>query len=121
MIPEGLSVNPAGSAPLLVQVLPPDPPIAESDCEYGTETMPLGRTDVATVSGRGSTVIWSGCVSLSFSLSTTRTLKLKLPAALGVPAIVPELLSSARPPGKPPDAIDQVKGCFPPLVSTPWL
>jgi len=54
-------------------------------------------------------------VAVAEELSVTRTVKLKVPALVGMPLIIPPLLN-VRPGGKPPDASDQLYGCTPPLA-----
>jgi hypothetical protein len=52
--------------------------------------------------------------------SVTVTVKFALPAAVGVPEIVPELLS-VNPAGSAPAVSVQVKGVMPPLAVRVWL
>ena len=53
-------------------------------------------------------------------LSVAVTVKLKIPAAVGVPLSRPFELR-ARPPGNAPEVIANVKGAVPPLAEMVWL
>ena len=82
----------------------PDPPVAVIVAEYGKDCVAVGRVVVTIVTG-GLMVIVSACVSTLPMLSSTRTVKLNVPVAVGVPVIaldgVPEG-ASARPAGRVP-------------------
>ena len=56
------------------------------------------------------------CTGLLASL--TWTVKLKVPATVGIPVIAPLVPLSVRPVGKDPLAIDQVYGSVPPLAAS---
>jgi hypothetical protein len=49
--------------------------------------------------------------------SVTQAVKDKVPAAIGVPEIVPDCEFIASPLGRPPEANDQRKGAWPPIVA----
>jgi hypothetical protein len=53
--------------------------------------------------------------------SVTRAVKVKLPAAVGVPLIVPVVELSVSPAGRLPAAIDQEYGLTPPEAASVWL
>jgi hypothetical protein len=109
--PAPLSDSPAGSEPEATDHLyPPLPPVAASVCEYAVPTVPLGSDEVATASA-GLIAIERLPVALSPAESVTSTVKPKSPAAVGVPAIVPDALSESAG-GSNPDASDHT---FPPL------
>jgi len=80
-------------------------------------TVPLGSDDVVTANGGGAMVMLRACVSVAFELSFTCTVKLEVPAAVGVPLIVP-LVASDRPAGSEPPAVDQVLPPVPPLAES---
>ena len=63
------------------------------------------------------TVIDNACVAVAFALSVTFTVKLLVPAALGVPEIVDPV--SVSPAGSDPVAIDHVYGVVPPPPFNP--
>jgi hypothetical protein len=121
IVPLAPSDSPAGSEPALNdQLLPPVPPLAESAWLYVAPTVPLGSDDVVIVKGAGVTVMLRACVSVAFELSFTRTLKVEVPAAAGIPLIVP-LAESDSPAGSEPALIDQLFPPVPPLAESVWL
>ena len=69
--------------------------------------MPAGSEDVVTVRGGGLMVRVSGAVADVDALSVTFTVKLAVPAALGVPDIVPPA-ERASPAGSDPLETDHV-------------
>ena len=110
--PAALSVRPAGKDPALtLHAFPPLPPLAANVCEYAVPTVASGSEAVVTVRGGGSTTMLRTLVALLPPLSATRTVKLEVPTAVGVPVIAPPALS-VRPAGSTPAIRDQV---FPPL------
>src|SRR5690349_9681448 len=100
--PDELRFRPAGSPPELTEKLsgkvPPDTPTV---CEYGWFTVALGSEPVVML-GDGLMTTTYDCDPDESSESVAVTVKLKLPVAEGVPAIVPLELSSARPVGRVP-------------------
>ena len=70
--------------------------------------MPATKGEVVVIeSGAGLIVIDNNrLVAVRAVLSVTRTVKLKLPAAVGVPLIDP-VANSVSPPGKDPESMDQ--------------
>ena len=67
------------------------------------------------------TVIESGRVVLAPTPSVTRTVKLVVPAADGVPPITPVLALMLRPAGSVPTEMDQVEVPVPPDETTAWV
>jgi hypothetical protein len=68
----------------------------------------------------GEMMIERACVAVCDGLpeSVTWTLKLEVPAVLGVPLIAPVLGFKVKPAGSEPLEIDQVYGVAPPLAVT---
>ena len=66
--------------------------------------------------GTEFTTIVSACSSKTPVVSVTRTVKAKLPVAVGVPLITPDVVFKTRPAGRAPVTIDQVNGVVPPVV-----
>ena len=79
--------------------------------------MPVGSEDEVTVNCGGATIMVSACEAVAFALSLTCTVKLEVPAAVGVPLIVP-LAESERPAGSEPVVVDQVLPPVPPLAAS---
>jgi hypothetical protein len=105
-----LRLRPAGSEPDTIdQVLPPDPPVAARVAAYGAPTAPAGSDVVVIVRAGGATVIESGLVAVLLAESLTWTVKLDVPAVVGVPEMAEPF--SVSPAGSVPEAIDQM---FPP-------
>jgi hypothetical protein len=75
---------------------------------------------VATI-GAGFIVIDRALVAVLLALSVTITVKLKVPAVVGVPEIIPVDVPSVRPFGRAPAVIDQVYGSKPPVAVRVWL
>jgi hypothetical protein len=89
------------------------PPDAASACEYDVPTTPLGKVEVVTVTGAGPIVTVSEAVSDPDAESVTRTEKVLLPAALGVPERTPAA-ERLNPAGSVPLASAQLYGAAPP-------
>lgn len=87
----GFSAKLAGSAPLLMdQVYGGDPPVAARVAPtYCVPASPDGSDEVVTVNGGGRMLIEMLWVPVPPAESVTVTLKLKLPANVGVPLTVP--------------------------------
>ena len=62
---------------------------------------------------------WSS-VSAGAWLSVTRTVKLDVPAAVGVPEMTPAL-ERERPEGSVPETVDHEYGDVPPVAASVWL
>jgi hypothetical protein len=56
-------------------------------------------------------------VSVARLASVTRTVNEEVPAAVGVPEIVPAIASRVRPAGRAPEAMVNKKGFFPPVTT----
>jgi hypothetical protein len=90
IVPFAASVNPAGNVPLASDhVYGGVPPEAAKLWVYAAPTVPGASVDVVTLTGVPATVIESAAVALFKVRSVTRTVKLLVPAAVGVPEIVP--------------------------------
>ena len=76
-------------------------------------TVEAGSDDVVICKGAGRTWIESTVVALTPALSATLTVKADVPAAEGVPLIVPVGLRLS-PPGREPELSDHVYGGDPP-------
>jgi hypothetical protein len=75
--------------------------------------VPAGSDEVVTVTAGGLTVIDNAAVAEADALSVAFTVKLAVPAAVGVPDIVP-LAARVSPAGSVPPATDHVYGGVPP-------
>ena len=99
--PLAASVSPAGAEP--DHWYGGEPPDADKLCEYVVPTVPAGRGDpVVIVSVAGLIVMAKARLAVPVPLSFTVAVKLKLPAAEGVPVIEP-LAASVSPAGAEPD------------------
>jgi hypothetical protein len=98
------------------------PPTAAKVWLYATPIWPFGRLVVVIVSTGGAMTIDSAFVAVSAGawLSVTRTVKLEVPAVVGVPLITPPE-ESDNPAGSEPLASDQLYGVTPPLAANVWL
>jgi hypothetical protein len=86
---------------------------------YADDTVPPGRLFVVIVS-IGAIMILSACVVVLALKSLTFTVKLDVPAVVGVPEITPaELIAS--PVGKAPAESDHVYGVVPFATCSVWL
>ena len=105
--PAALRLKPGGGMPVAIaHVYGAVPPAACSVWLYGVPITPLGRLVVVTVSAEPTTML-SPPVAVSALASLTLTVKLEVPAVVGVPVIAPAALR-LKPAGKLPVAIDQV-------------
>src|SRR5438105_4444351 len=93
MSPPGPSFTPSGSDPEDTEnVYGGSPPVAATEAEYATPTTPLANEVVVITGGFASTVIVRDFVSLPCGFgaaSTTWTVNVDAPAAVGVPLILP--------------------------------
>jgi hypothetical protein len=82
-------------------------------------TVPAGKLAVVIDTGAGLTTMLRLAVEVSgvLSESLTPTVKLEVPAAVGVPEITPVLAFSANPAGKLPVLMLHVYGATPPLAA----
>jgi hypothetical protein len=118
MTPAGLRERPPGKVPENTDhALPPAPPLAASVCEYAVPAVPFGSEDVATVRAAGAIAILSCFVAVVFDESLTCTVKLVLPAVLGVPEMTPAGLSE-RPAGRFPEDTAHELPPDPPLAAS---
>ena len=110
-----LKVNPPGKVPALtVQLYGSVPPEAVSVCEYETPTVPVGNGELVVIANAAGLIVNAKLLVADLpALSASRTLKLKLPAFVGVPLKTPVLLKPS-PPGNVPELSDQVYGDVPP-------
>src|SRR4029079_17918303 len=96
-----LRLSPAGSGPGdNEQVYGVVPPLAAAVCEYTPVASPFNRV-VVVIDGAVAMVIDSALVAVAPTLSVTFSVKLNIPAAVGVPVIAP-LLARLNPPGSGP-------------------
>jgi hypothetical protein len=77
-------------------------------------------TEIAVLVVALATVIDSCAVAVTgfVSLSVTATVNVKVPCFVGVPLMVPESLSSAKPSGSAPIVTAQVIGPVPPVAAS---
>ena len=115
MVPVGERISPDGSVPAdTVQTYGTIPPEADSDCEYGTPTVPFGSEVVPITGGATTTDTDRSFVALPFPLSVNRTVNAAVPAEVGEPLITPELGDSVKPCGKLPFDIAHAAGATAP-------
>ena len=114
MMPADDSVNPAGKLPLCNDHVIGVVPEAASCALYVVPVKPPGRV-VVVMNGGSSTVMLNDLVSLPTAL-VAFTVKLKVPAADGVPEMTPAV-DSVNPVGKLPLLSVQVMGVVPVAVS----
>lgn len=119
------SVSPAGKLPtVMLQVYGGNPPLAPKVVPgYTSFTAPVGSVAAVTVSGPFTIVMLSACVALCAGLleSTTFTVKLNTPVAVGLPLIAPVEAFCNKPVGNAPAEMLHVNGPCPPLTPTFWL
>jgi hypothetical protein len=110
IVPPADRVNPAGSVPTdTVQVYGVNPPEAASACEYAVPTVPAGN-DAVVIDNAGLMVDDNAFVATPPPLSAKRTVKEAVPAAAGVPLMIPVEGARLNPEGKAPTDIVQVSG-----------
>ena len=120
----GFSSKPGGSVPAVIEkVYGGVPPVATSAELYGTPTcaVPAGQ---ASMTVGGFTVILQ-LISLILDLrpeeSMISTVKLNVPAVVGVPVMAPVVAFSVKPGGRLPARIEKVYGGTPPVTTTAEL
>ena len=108
MIPvDAARLKPAGKVPTdIVHVTGETAPDAARVAEYDEPAMALGNVSVV-ITGLELTMICNGCVSVSPAPSSTLTVNWNVPRLVGVPLMVPPLLSES-PPGSAPADTDHV-------------
>jgi hypothetical protein len=87
------------------------------------EFVPLCTVGCLQVGGATTwfaTTMLSGCVAVPAFASLTCTVKLEVPAVVGVPVIAPAVLR-LNPAGRAPTVVDQVYGVVPPVAVSVWL
>src|SRR5262249_36324962 len=92
------------------------PMIVLSVCENALPAIAWNRVAVVMVSVRGAITMLRDCVvvsALGTALSVSFSTKLDVPVAVGVPVMVP-LVLSLSPAGSDPEARDHVHGGTPP-------
>jgi hypothetical protein len=115
------NVSPAGRLPTVTaHVYGVLPPVAASVWLYARFTVPSASAVVVTDS-TAYTVMDSACVTNAPFASVTDTVKLLVPARVGVPLITPVLLLSPSPAGRLPTVTAHVTGDFPPVDAKVWL
>ena len=72
-------------------------------------TLPAGRGEAVVIESGGAMAMENCWVAVCAPLSATRTVKVELPAVVGVPLITPAA-DSVSPPGRDPALTDQVYG-----------
>jgi hypothetical protein len=82
--------------------------VATRVCEYVTVTSPVGSGDVVAIVRVATIVNANALLVVTPVASVNCTVKLKVPAMLGIPAIVPVVVDSDSPAGKLPLEIVQV-------------
>ena len=112
-------LNPAGNVPALtLQVYGVVPPLACSVVEYAVPAVPPGNDVVVTVGGcaAATTAMLNAFVPLLFAASVTCIVNDTVPAAVGVPEIMPVDATKLSPAGNVPALTLQVYGVVPPLA-----
>jgi len=112
------TLSPPGNAPTVtLQLTGAVPPLEASVELYARFTSPAGSVAVVTVSTGALMVMLNAFVLVSGGLpeSVTFTVKLEVPAVVGVPVIAPVLALRLNPAGKAPLVILHVNGETPPL------
>src|ERR1700687_3875840 len=110
-------VRPGGSAPERTRnMVGGEPPLAARLAEYGMPTPPAG-SEAPPRTRRSKTRRASALVTREggFALSVTCTISMEVPAAVGVPRMVPPA-STRRPAGRVPPASDHLYGAVPPAA-----
>jgi hypothetical protein len=112
--------RPAGKLPRDTdQAKGAEPPETATVWEYAVPTVPPGNDEIEMV-GANAIEIESTFVSFAPTASTTCSVKLNNPAAVGVPEIAPVLALRLSPAGSGPGDNDHVNGCVPPVTAAVW-
>ena len=115
------NVSPAGSAPAVtLHVYGGVPPVAAIVCEYAVDTVPAGSglpLLIVRVGGLIVSVYALDAVCGGAAASCTPTVKLAVPAVVGVPVMAPVELFSVSPAGNDPAVIAHVYGVVPPVTA----
>ena len=113
--PAGLIVKPAGKLPDEISQVIGVAPVAASVSLYAIPTVPLGKVVVVITGGAGLMRMLSALESL-LATFVALTVKLDVPAVVGVPVITPPT-SILKPAGKLPPEMSQVIGAVPVAAS----
>jgi len=117
IVPPADRLMPAGSVPRdTVQVYGANPPEAASACEYAVPTAPTGN-EAVVIAKAGLMVNDSAFVATPPRLSANRTVKGVIPAAAGVPLMIPVEAARLNPEGKAPTDIVQASGGTAPVAA----
>src|SRR4030067_826349 len=109
-----LRLSPAGSAPTVTaHVIGALPPLPASVWLYARFTVP-SESDTVVITGYALTMIDKTLVAVALLSSVTCTVKIDIPAVVGVPLISPVALLSVTPTGSVPTVTVHVYGVFPP-------
>jgi hypothetical protein len=123
IVPVPDSVTPAGSAPeAMLQLYGVVPPLAVSVAEYTVPACPAGNALVVICTGTAvaltvSVNVFVVVCAVGVVESVTFAVKLNVPAAIGVPEIVP-VPDSVTPAGSAPEAMLQLYGVVPPVATS---
>ena len=123
--PAVIGDNPVGSVPeVMVNVYDAAPPLAVIVWLKGLSTVPAGRiVGKSVMGGQGAglmTRVYSRRPVQPF-WSVAVTVKINVPAALGVPAIRPPAVIGDNPVGSVPEVMVNVYDAAPPLAVIVWL
>ena len=111
-----MSDRPAGRLPVaILHTYGVLPPLATSVCVYDMLTVPSDR-DAVAIERAEYIVIDNARVATAPLLSVTCTVKLLVPAVVGVPLITPVALLRVNPAGSVPTVILHIYGVLPPLA-----
>ena len=116
--PAVLSVNPPGKAPCEMLHVIGAVPVAVSVRVYVVPTVPFGSVCAGIVGA--ATIVIVSCLVTEPAEFSARTVKVNVPAAVGVPVIAPVVAFSVNPPGKAPDEMLHVIGAVP-LTLSVWV
>jgi len=79
--------------------------------------VPPGK-DVVVIDGAGAMVIVRSLDAVMLLVSIAVTVKLAVPAAVGVPVMSPVLVLRTNPAGSPPGGTDHLYGATPPVATS---
>ena len=113
---EAFRLRPAGRLPLVTdQLYGVTPPVAASVWLYDVPAVPPG-SEVVLMESAPEIVIVRLFVAMALLLSATCTVKVLLPAVVGVPVMAPLEALRLRPAGRLPLVTDQLYGVAPPVA-----
>jgi hypothetical protein len=98
------------------------PPVAASVLLYAVPTVPAVSGLAVEIVGAAAALIVkeNDFVDEALFPPVTRTVKVEVPAVVGVPLIAPPV-DRERPAGRDPEETDQLYGVVPPLADNVWL